>query len=306
MKHLSNALLTVSLVFALAYLSSCDQPEVCRKCSAAFAGEKKIKTIERYDDNQELQERYQYFYRDNLIDSITHEMGYIATTRQQQEEGFWWLKVHYPVGECIPSYYVQESADPGPKSIERAYFGINGAAIVNKHLAYYEPDHVAVSSTAEVVYRYNNTGQVVTRHGTDYGFFPYEDIYANQNYYTYTGRNITRVQASQEQVGYDLNMTYDNRKNPFHLQGGVLFFLNQIAYNDMEHLETIALDANNVTQVVYQGTDIASGTLKITYTFTYTYRSDGYPAKVLLHELWQDDLQGTRERNIGTFVFTYY
>jgi hypothetical protein len=184
---------------------------------------------------------------------------------------------------------------------------VSGPAINNKHLAFYpDEDFPVVDHTAEIDYFYNGSGQVIARNGTDHSILIYPNIYSNENSYTYTGANITKVVAEKEQAGYNLIKAFDTRSNPFNIQLGVMYYLSLIAYNDEEYFETIARDKNNVTKIVYKGTDTSNSHVTITFTFTYSYLPDGYPSKVNIYEVKEDDIYGGSETNHGTYTFEYY
>lgn len=301
-------LIPLLVVCALVFLASCHEFEkVCKKCNAAFAKEKHIRQIYYYDASKNLREVYDFFYKDFLIDSIakTSHNESISKTAQDIVST---LKVFYPASQCIPSYYVQRIVESGsPVRLEKAFMSISGPHVVNKHLAFYPDESIAVADhTAEIDYVYNPMGKVISRNGTDYSILIYPNTYSNENSYTYMGDNISRVDAEKEQGGYNLTKIFDANKNPFNIQGSAMYFLSLIAYNDEEYFETIARDKNNVTQIVYKGTDTSNSHVTITFTFTYTYLPDGYPSKVKIVEAVEDEIYGNSEVNHGTYQFDYY
>jgi hypothetical protein len=289
---------------------TCNEPEkACKKCQRVFTEEKRVKTINHYDASSALKDAYQFYYKDFLIDSIvnTSRVSSYAKTASDYDVVST-LKVFYPTWQCIPSYYVQHTIVPDiPVSVEKAFMSVSGPYIHNKHLAYYPDENFLVADhTAEIDYMYNGSGQVTQRNGTDYSILIYPNLYSNENTYTYTGSNITKVVAQKEQSGYYLTKTFDAKKNPFNIQGGVMFYLSLIAYNDDEYFETIAKDKNNVTKMVYKGTDTSNSFVTITYTFNYSYLASGYPSKVNIYEVKEDEVYGNSETDHGTFVFEYY
>lgn len=286
-----------------------DDDHACPECEAAFEDEKKVNTIKHFDEDNVLQASYYFYYTNNLVDSIMKASYPGASARVAATDSITEvLHVFYASGECIPSYYELRKYETGmPVSMEKGIMSRSGDVITNKHLAYYDDImFLAVNETAEIDYNYNVSNRVTGRSGTDYGILVYPNLYGNENYYTYSGNNISEVSAWKEQAGYDLDKTFDANPNPFNIQGGILYYLNLIAYTDEEHFETISQDENNVTQIVFGGTDTSNSQVTITYTFTYSYDMDSYPTQVGIYELYEDYIYGDHTEDHGTYYFTYY
>lgn len=289
-------------------ISGCDDHEkVCRKCSAAFVKEKRVSHITHYD-GKAIDEEYFFYYDDMLVDSIVKISYSGAGARVAAGEIVTSLKVHYPEGECIPSYYVARTYDPSsPVSVEKAFMSVSGDVINNKHLAYYpDEEFPVVDDTDEIDYLYDASDRVTTRKGTDYGVMVFPNPYGNENFYTYTGNNISHIVAQKEQAGYTLDIVFDANRNPFSIQNGVMYYLSLIAYTDEEYFETICQDRNNPTQIVYHGTDTSNSFVTITFTFTYSYDGDNYPTEVSIFEAKEDEVYGNTETDHGSYVFEYY
>jgi hypothetical protein len=305
MKKCLNQLLGIcSMVFLL----SCNESEkLCTKCNVSFANEKRVREIYYYDASLNLREVYDFYYKDFLVDSVV-KTSHNESVSKSAQDIVSTLKVFYPSSQCIPSYYVQRIVQSGNStSLEKAFMSVSGSYIANKHLAFYPDERSTITDhTAEIDYVYNLSGQVIARNGTDYSIVIYPNTYSNENSYTYTGDNISRVDAEKEQAGYNLTKVFDANKNPFNIQGGVFYYLSLIAYNDVEYFETIARDRNNVTEMIYKGTDTSNSNVAITFTFTYTYLPSGYPSKVHIHEIMEDDIHGNTEVDHGTYKFEYY
>jgi hypothetical protein len=313
-KTLKTPALLVVLLSCLALscvlFTGCDDhPDVCVKCSATYAKERKVKQITYYDSEGSLKEKYRFYYTNFLVDSITKvSYGGASAKIAATDSVITRLKVLYASGECIPSAYTAKTYIPAnPVSVEKAFFSISGDEITNKHLAFYpDEDFLAVDKTADIDYSYDGSGRVSIRNGTDYGILVWPNLYGNENYYTFTGNNITHIVAQKEQAGYNLDNIFDARNSPFNIQGGVLYYLNLISYPDQEYFETLALDRNNATKMVYKGTDTSNSHVTITFTLTYSYDGLNYPAKVKIHEAKDDDIYGDSETNHGTYLFAYY
>lgn len=295
------------LVACAVFISSCNNGgEECRKCTADFADEKRVQEIVHYDNTSALDARYRFYYQNSLIDSIV-KVSYPGTGARTAADDsvVSALKVYYPSNSCVPSYYVLKTyADP--VSVEKAFMSVGGNLIMNKHLAFYPDENfLVVDHTAEIDYLYNGSSQIGNRSGTDYGLLIYPNPYGNENFYTYTGNNITHVVAQKEQSGYNLDNVFDTRNNPFNIQGGVLYYLNLIAYTDEEFFETICQDENNPTTIVYQGTDTSNSFVTRTFTFTYSYDVDNYPTQVGIYEVEENDVYGNSETDHGTYLFQY-
>jgi hypothetical protein len=303
-----NCLIQLLVVCSAVFFTSCHEPEkVCKKCNAAFAKEKRVRQINYYDATLNLREVYDFYYKDFLVDSIV-KTSHNESVSKTAEDIISTLRVFYPTGQCTPSYYVQRTVEPGSFTrLEKAFMSTAGPYIVNKHLAFYPDESLPVADhSAEIDYVYNPTGKVIARNGTDYSILLYPNVYSNENSYTYTGENISKVDAEKEQGGYNLTKIFDANNNPFNIQGGVMYFLSLIAYNDEEYFETIARDDNNVTEMVYKGTDTSNSHVTITFTFTYSYLASGYPSKVSIHEVVEDEIYGDTDVDHGTYKFDYY
>jgi hypothetical protein len=313
-KTLKTSAMFAALLSCLALscfiFSGCDDnPDVCVKCSAEYAKERKVKQIVYYDKTSVLQEKYTFFYEDNLIDSIVRVSYADASAKVSATDSIVTrLKVHYASGECTPSSYTAKTYTSGsPVSVEKAFLAISGDEVTNKHLAFYpDEDFLVVDETADIDYSYDGSGKVISRNGTDYGILVWPNLYGNENSYTYTGNNITHVNAQKEQAGYTLANVFDAKPNPFNLQGGVLYYLNLISYPDQEYFETLAADRNNATKMVYKGTDTSNSFVTMTFTLTYSYDGLNYPAKVNIYEVKDDDVYGDSETDHGTYLFSYY
>jgi len=303
------AVLLSCLAVCCFLFSGCDDHEVCVKCNAAFAKERKVKQIVYYDNTTTLKEKYRFYYQDNLVDSIVKvSYGGASLKTAGSDSVVTRLKVYYAAKECIPSSYTAKTYIPAsPVSVEKAFFSVSGSNINNKHLAFYpDEDFLVVDKTADIDYTYDGSGRVSTRKGTDYGILVWPNIYGNENFYTYTGNNLTHVVAQKEQAGYNLDLTFDGRNNPFGIQAGVLYYLNLTSYPDEEYFETLPRDRNNPTKIVYKGTDTSNSFVTITFTFAYSYDVLSYPTKVNIHESKDDDVHGDSETDHGTYLFSYY
>lgn len=304
------AVLLSCLALSCVLFTGCDDhPDVCVKCSATYAKERKVKQIVFYDGEGSLQAKYRFYYTNFLVDSITKvSYGSASAKVAATDSVITRLKIQYASGECIPSAYTAKTYIPAnPVSVEKAFFSISGDEITNKHLAFYpDEDFLAVDKTADIDYSYDGSGRVSIRNGTDYGILVWPNLYGNENYYTYTGNNITHIVAQKEQAGYTLDNTFDPRNSPFNIQGGVLYYLNLISYPDDEYFETLALDRNNPTKMVYKGTDTSNSHVTITFTLTYSYDGLSYPVKVNIHEAKHDEIYGDSQTNHGTYLFSYY
>ena len=302
--------LAICFVLITLFITGCEERDkACKKCNADYRKEKKVRIIKHYDETSTLRETYYFYYYDQLLDSIekfTHmepsaKLKVEADVREV-------VRVYYPSKKCIPSYYEARTYVPAnPVELEKGIMSISGDVITNRHLAFYPDDMLLVPDhTAEIDYHYNGSDQVTIRSGTDYGLLVYPHPYGNENYYTYTGDNITEVSAWKEQAGYDLDKTFDNKNNPFSIQSGVMYYLTLIAYTDEEYFETICRDENNVTEMVYKGTDTSNSFVTITFSFTYSYDADDYPTKVAIYEVKEDEVYGDSETDHGTYRFEYY
>lgn len=301
---LSPTLSLILLVTCSMLVSSCEDPEVCINCNVAFSAQKKVRQINHVVEGTTV-EKYKYFYDDQLIDSI-----YYVKRNSPTDSTYSKLKVTYPHRVCLPSGYLIKKYTPGnPVSLEKGMMTLADNIISNKHIASYDDaDYLAISKNAEIDYVYDGSGKVIARNGTDYGLMTmFPSPYGNLNSYTYTGSNISSLSATKEQSGYTLNFTYDTRNNPFNIQSGALYYLNLISYPDLEYFETLCLDQNNPTQIVYQGTDTSNSHVTITYTITYTYTPDNYPLTVAISESYFNGISNTTTvTNLGRFDFTYY
>ena len=308
-KTYKNPLLSGSLMICLALcsiiFSGCEDNTPCKRCDAAFARQRKVKQIVHTDASLVVKERFRFFYQSNLIDSIVKvsypdgaARGDSTVTR---------LKVYYR-GDCVPSSYVAKTYATGaPVSVEKAFFTYGASGIINKHMAFYPDENfLVVDKTADIDYTNNASGQVLTRKGNDYGILVYPNPYGNENSYTYTGSNITKVVTWKEQAGYNLTNVFDTRNNPFNIQDGILYYLSLTSYPDEEFYETICRDQNNPTSMVYKGTDTANSFVTITSTFTYTYDPLSYPSKVGIVQATVDEVHGNSQLNLGTYQFSYY
>jgi len=298
-----NKLLTF-LAISLIFLSACDKP--CVNCKDSYTKQRTIRQITHYDAGKVLKEKFTFFYRESLIDSIV-KVNYTGAG-PGDDSIIIHLKTFYQGSTCIPSSYEAKAYVTGsPASVEKAFLTADGSSIINKHIAFYPDENfLVVNKTADIDYAHNGIGNVVTRNGTDYHILIYPNRYSNENTYTYTGDNITKVVAQKEQAGYNLTNTFDTNPNPFNMQGGVLYYLLLASYPDEEYFETICLNRNNPVTMVYTGTDTSNTSVKTTFTFTYVYDSGNYPAKVALYEATEDAVHGNTETDHGTYQFTYY
>lgn len=301
--------LSLTTLVLTVLISGCDDKEkICRNCAADFEREKKVKHITHYGAEKTIEAEYFFYYDNLLLDSIVRVSYSGLGARSKADEIVSSLKVHYPKGECIPSYYEARTYIPSnPVSLEKAFFSVSGSLIQNKHLAYYpDEDFPVIDDTDEIDYLYNGIDQVTNRNGTDYGVMVWPNPYGNENSYTWTGNNISHVSTYKEQAGYTLDVTFDNRRNPFSIQDGVMYYLSQIAYTDEEYFENICQDRNNPTKIVYKGTDTSNSFVTITFTFSNSYTPDNYLAKVNIYEQKEDEVYGDSERDLGTFIFEYW
>jgi hypothetical protein len=306
---IKNPLLSGSLMMCLALcsiiFSGCEDHMPCQRCDAAFARQRKVKQIVHTDPSLVVKERFRFYYQSNLIDSIVKVSYSGAVARGDSTVTR--LKVYYG-GDCLPSSYVAKTYATGaPVSVEKAFFTYGASGIINKHLAFYPDENfLVVDKTADIDYTNNPSGQVLTRKGNDYGVLVYPNPYGNENSYTYTGSNITKVVTWKEQAGYNLTNVFDTRNNPFNIQGGILYYLSLTSYPDEEFYETICRDQNNPTSMVFKGTDTANSFVTITSTFTYTYDVLSYPTKVGIVQATVDEVHGNSNLNLGTYQFSYY
>lgn len=234
-----------------------------------------IKTIE-VKDSGKLKDRYEFFYKRGLLDSISHKNA--ASGFQEYDR----YEIFYAKGSILPSGY-RYSKGLGLNFTVIASFLTNGRFINQKILT---TDHFTDNSADTnhaFIYYYDNNKIISSQYGTYNAL--YDEIILRINY---GAGSLTSASLLGDYSQAMFVSNYDENANPLSFQNRILYYLSINPFNILHGYITtgynlfdlLMLCNNNPGRVLFDYGDQKYG-LKL--RFTYTYNASNLPQTINLH-----------------------